>query len=202
LGYNPCGIFVKRIGKSNMIDVNELRKGVTFEQDGNLYKVLEYAHNKPGRGSATIRIKARDLRKGNTLEMTFTSGNRVQDVRLEFHNAQFLYADDHFLYFMDNQTYEQYPVNLEIVGEQRPFLKPNMDVKLMFFESEALDVELPTSVDMLITKAEPSVRGDTATGVTKKVITETGLEVQVPSFVNEGDTIRVDTRNGNYVTRV
>jgi len=202
LGYNPCGIFIKRIGKSKMIDVNELRKGVTFEQDGNLYKVLEYAHNKPGRGAATIRIKARDLRKGNTLEMTFTSGNRVQDVRLEFHNAQFLYADDHFLYFMDNQTYEQYPVNLEIVGEQRPFLKPNMDVKLMFFESEALDVELPTSVDMLITKAEPSVRGDTATGVTKKVITETGLEVQVPSFVNEGDTIRVDTRNGNYVTRV
>lgn len=185
-----------------MIDVNELRKGVTFEQDGNLYKVLEYAHNKPGRGSATIRIKARDLRKGNTLEMTFNSGNRVQDVRLDYHNAQFLYADDRFFYFMDNQTYEQYPVNVEIIGDQAPYLKPNMDVKLMFFESEALDIELPTSVDMLITKAEPSVRGDTATGVTKKVVTETGLEVQVPSFVNEGDTIRVDTRNGNYVTRV
>ena len=185
-----------------MIDVNELRKGVTFEQDGSLYKVLDYAHNKPGRGAATIRIKARDLRKGTTLEMTFNSGNRVQDVRLDYHNSQFLYSDDRFYYFMDNQNYEQYPVNAEIIGEQAPFLKPNMDVKLMFFESEALDVELPTSVDMLITKAEPSVRGDTATGVTKKVITETGLEVQVPSFVNQGDTIRVDTRNGNYVTRV
>ncbi len=185
-----------------MIDVNELRKGVTFEQDGSLYKVLDYAHNKPGRGQATIRIKARDLRKGTTLDMTFNSGNRVQDVRLDYHNAQFLYADDRFFYFMDNQTYEQYPVNKEIVGDQAEFLKPNMDVKLMFFGSEALDVELPTSVDLLITRAEPSVRGDTATGVTKKVITETGLEVQVPSFVEQGDTIRVDTRNGEYVTRV
>ncbi|MDF1520063.1 MAG: elongation factor P [Brevefilum sp.] len=185
-----------------MIDVNELRKGVTFEQDGSLYKVLDYAHNKPGRGQATIRIKARDLRKGTTLDMTFNSGNRVQDVRLDYHNAQFLYADDRFYYFMDNQTYEQYPVNKEIVGDQAEFLKPNMDVKLMFYTTEALDVELPTSVDLLITRAEPSVRGDTATGVTKKVITETGLEVQVPSFVGQGDTIRVDTRNGEYITRV
>jgi len=202
VGYNLLGIFLEIKEEIFMIDVNELRKGVTFEQDGNLYKVMDYAHNKPGRGAATIRIKARDLRKGTTLEMTFNSGNRVQDVRLDYHNSQFLYSDDRFYYFMDNQNYEQYSVNAEIIGEGAPFLKPNMDVKLMFFESEALDVELPTSVDMLITKAEPSVRGDTATGVTKKVITETGLEVQVPSFVNQGDTIRVDTRNGNYVTRV
>jgi elongation factor P len=185
-----------------MIDVNELRKGVTFEQDRDLYKVLDYAHNKPGRGQATIRIKARDLRKGTTLEMTFNSGNKVQDVRLDYHNAQFLYSDDRFFYFMDNQTYEQYPVNKDIISEQADFLKPNMDVKLMFYGAEVLDVELPTSVNMVVTRAEPSIRGDTATGVTKKVITETGFEVQVPSFVNEGDTIRIDTRNGEYVTRV
>jgi len=185
-----------------MIDVNELRKGVTFELEGELYKVLDYAHNKPGRGQATIRIKARDLRKGTNLDMTFNSGNRVQDVRLEFNSAQFLYADDRFFYFMDNNTFEQYPVNKEIVGDLSDFLKANMEVKLMFYETEALDVELPTSVDLLVTKADPSIRGDTATGVTKKVITETGFEVQVPSFVEEGDKIRVDTRNGNYVTRV
>ncbi|MCB2202549.1 elongation factor P [bacterium] len=184
-----------------MIDVNELRKGVTFEQDNNLYKVLEYAHNKPGRGSATIRIKARDLRKGTTLEMTFISGNRVQDVRLDYHNAQFLYADDRFFYFMDNQTYEQYPINKEIVGEMAGFLKANMDVKLMFYDTEALDMEMPTSVDLLVSRADPSIRGDTATGVTKKVETETGLEVQVPSFIEQGDTIRVDTRTGDYITR-
>jgi elongation factor P len=126
----------------------------------------------------------------------------VQDIRLDYHNAQFLYVDGNLYYFMDNQSYEQYPVNADILGDQVQYLKPNMDVKLMFFESEALDVELPTSVDMLVTKAEPAVRGDTATGVTKKVITETGLEVQVPSFINLGDTIRVDTRNSNYITRV
>jgi elongation factor P len=103
---------------------------------------------------------------------------------------------------MDNSTYEQYPVNKDIVGDQADFLKPNMDVKLMFYETEALDIELPTSVDLLITRAEPSIRGDTATGVTKKVVTETGLEVQVPSFVGEGDTIKVDTRSGEYLTRV
>ncbi len=185
-----------------MIDVNELRKGVTFEQDDNLYKVLDYSHNKPGRGSATIRIKARDLRKGTTLDMTFISGNRVQDVRLDYHNAQFLYADDRFYYFMDNQTYEQYPVSGDILGDQAKYLKANMDVKLMFYGTEALDVELPTSVDLEVVRADPSIRGDTATGVTKKVETETGLEVQVPSFVEVGDVIRVDTRNSNYVTRV
>jgi elongation factor P len=102
---------------------------------------------------------------------------------------------------MDNQTYEQYPINKEIVGGMAGFLKANMDVKLMFYGTEALDMEMPTSVDLLITHAEPSIRGDTATGVTKKVETETGLEVQVPSFVGEGDTIRVDTRTGDYITR-
>lgn len=185
-----------------MIDVNELRKGVTFEQDNNLYKVLEYAHNKPGRGSATIRIKARDLRKGTTLEMTFISGNRVQDVRLEYHNAQFLYSDDQFYYFMNTHNYEQYPISKDIVGEMADYLKANLEVKLMFYGAEALDMELPTSVDLSVTRADPSIRGDTATGVTKKVMTETGLEVTVPSFVEEGTVIRVDTRNGTYVTRV
>ena len=185
-----------------MIDVNELRKGVTFEQDNNLYKVLEYAHNKPGRGSATIRIKARDLRKGTTLEMTFISGNRVQDVRLEYHNAQFLYSDDQFYYFMNTHNYEQYPISKDIVGEMADYLKANLEVKLMFYGTEALDMELPTSVDLSVTRADPSIRGDTATGVTKKVMTETGLEVTVPSFVEEGTVIRVDTRNGTYVTRV
>ena len=100
-----------------MIDVNELRKGVTFEQDNSLFKVLEYSHNKPGRGSATIKIKARDLRKGTTLEMTFISGNRVQDVRLEYHNAQFLYSDDQFFYFMNTHNYEQYPIGKDIVSD-------------------------------------------------------------------------------------
>lgn len=185
-----------------MIDVNDLRKGVTFELDNNLYKVLEYSHHKPGRGNATIRIKARDLRSGTNLEKTFQSGDRVQDVRLEFHNVQYLYKDGNLYYFMDMETFEQPAVDAKILGDTTGFLKENMEVKLTYYASEAIDIELPTSVDLKVVQAENAVKGDTATGVTKKVLTETGFEVAVPYFVTTGDTIRVDTRNGAYVTRV
>jgi len=185
-----------------MIDVNDLRKGVTFELDGSLYKVLDYHHHKPGRGNATIRIKARDLRSGTTLEKTFQSGDRVSDVRLDFHNVQYLYRDGDIFYFMDQETFEQPGIQSTILGESAGFLKEGMEVKLTFFNGEPIDIDLPTSVDLKVTRAEAAVRGDTATGVTKRVETETGKEVQVPYFVNEGDTIRVDTRTGDYVTRV
>jgi len=185
-----------------MIDVNDLRKGVIFELDGNLYRVLEYSFNKPGRGNATIRIKARDLRKGNTLEKTFTSGERIKDVRLDFHNVQYLYNDGEIYHFMNLETYEQPAISGSVIGDLAGFLKPEMEVKLTFFENEPIDIELPTTVDLTVTFAEPAVKGDTATGVTKKVVTETGLEVGVPYFVQTGDTIRVDTRTGEYVTRV
>lgn len=185
-----------------MIDVNDLRKGVTFEYDGKLYKVLEYSHNKPGRGNATIRIKARDLRSGTTLERTFQSGDRVQDVRLDFHNVQYMYTDGDNYFFMDTETFEQPGISKDIIGDAAGFLKEGMEVKLTFYNNEAIDIELPTSVDLKVTQAETAVKGDTATGVTKKVTVETGASVQVPYFVVEGDTIRVDTRTGAYVTRV
>jgi elongation factor P len=185
-----------------MIDVNDLRKGVTFEIDDGLYKVLEYSHHKPGRGNATIRIKARNLRTGSTLEKTFTSGDRVQEARLDYHNAQYLYNDGEIYYFMDTETFEQYPIRAEVLGESAGFLKEEMEVKLTFYGQEALDVELPTTVDLKVIHADIAVRGDTATGVTKSVTVETGVQVQVPSFVDEGDVIRVDTRTGGYVTRV
>ncbi|MCL4561239.1 MAG: elongation factor P [Chloroflexi bacterium] len=185
-----------------MIDVNDLRKGVTFELDGSLFKVLDYHHHKPGRGNATIRIKARDLRTGTTLEKTFISGDRVQDVRLEFHNVQFLYRDGDLFYFMDLETFEQPGIHASIIDDMAGYLKEGMEVKLTYYNDQAIDIELPTSVDLKVTRAEAAVKGDTATGVTKKVLTETGQEVQVPYFVAEGDTIRVDTRTGSYVTRV
>lgn len=185
-----------------MIDVNDLRKGVIFELDGNLYRVLEYSFNKPGRGNATIKVKARDLRRGNTLEKTFTSGERIQDARLDFHNVQYLYNDGELYYFMDLETFEQPAIPASVIGEYSGFLKAEMEVKLTFYNNEAIDIELPTTVDLAVTYSEPAVRGDTATGVTKKVTTETGLEVMTPYFVNTGDTIRVDTRTGEYVTRV
>ncbi|MBA4386084.1 MAG: elongation factor P [Anaerolinea sp.] len=185
-----------------MIDVNDLRKGVVFEVDGYLYKVLEYSFSKPGRGNATIRIKARDLRKGNTLEKTFTSGERIQDVRLDFHNVQYLYTDGELYFFMDLETFEQPAIPGSVIGDYVGFLKPEMEVKLTFYNAEPIDIELPTTVDLKVTYAEQAVRGDTATGVTKRVTTETGLEVATPYFVSTNDTIRVDTRTGEYLTRV
>jgi elongation factor P len=184
-----------------MIDVNELRKGVTFELDGNLWRVLEYSHHKPGRGNATIKIKARNLRTGATLEKSFISGSQVQDARLDFHNVQYLYNDGDNFYFMDQETFEQPGIPKGILGDSAGFLTEGMECKLTFYNGEPLDVELPLSVDLKVVYAEVSVRGDTATGVTKKVKTETGVEVQCPNFVKEGDTIRVDTRTGEYLTR-
>jgi elongation factor P len=185
-----------------MIDVNDLRKGVTFLLDGTLYKVLDYSHNKPGRGNATIRIKARDVRRGNTLEKTFQSGDRVQDVRLDFHNVQYLYRDGEMFTFMDMQTFDQPAIKSDLIGDYAGYLKEGMEVKLTYFENEPIDIELPTSVDLEVVQADVAVRGDTATNLTKKVTTETGLEVQVPNFVNVGDTISIDTRTNTYLTRV
>jgi len=184
-----------------MIDVNDLRKGVTFEFESKLYKVLDYHHHKPGRGNATIRIKAVDLRTGTTLEKTFQSGERVQDVRLDFHNVQYLYNDGSLYFFMDLETFEQPAVPGSILGDSALYLTENMELKLTFFQGEPIDVELPLTVDMTVVGGEAAVRGDTATGFTKKVTTETGLEVQVPGFVEVGDRIRINTSEGRYLTR-
>ena len=185
-----------------MIDVNDLRKGVTFTVDGNLFKVLEYAHNKPGRGNATIRTKLRDLRSGATFERTFSSGDRVQDIRVDSNVVEYLYNDGEFLHFMDTVNYEQHELRADVFGDDLNYLKENMQLKLSSYEGEIIDYELPTNVEYKVEEAENAVAGDTATGATKKVLTDTGLKVTVPLFVNVGDTIRVDTRDGSYVTRV
>jgi len=185
-----------------MIDVNELRKGVTFEMDGGLYKVLDYSHNKTGRGNANIRIKARNLQTGANIERTFNSGQSVQDVRLDFHNVSYLYSDGELFHFMDNETFEQPAISADMLGKDALYLKAGMEVKLTYYKDAPLDIEFPGSVELEVIEAETAIRGDTATGVSKRVITETGLEVQCPQFVNVGDIIRVNTETGEYVTRV
>lgn len=185
-----------------MIDVNELRKGVTFTMDGGLYKVLEYQHHKPGRGKAIIRTTLRNLRTGSTIQQNFTSGDRVDDVRVERRGVQFIYQDGDLYYFMDTETYEQMPLPGSALDDQMAYLKEGLTLMLVSFEGEAIDVELPTNVDMLVIEAEMAVAGNTATGAMKRVKVETGLAVQVPLFVEQGDVIRVDTRSGEYVTRV
>jgi len=185
-----------------MIDVNELRKGVTFELDGSLYKVLDYSHNKTGRGNANIRVRARNLQTGANIERTFNSGLSVQDVSLDFHNVAYLYNDGDFYHFMDNETFEQPALKAEMLGDDALYLKEGMEVKLTFYNGAPLDVEFPSSVDLKVVEAENAIRGDTATGVTKRVKTETGLMVNCPQFVKVGDTIKVNTETGEYVTRV
>jgi elongation factor P len=185
-----------------MIDVNELRKGVTFTMDGELYKVLEYQHHKPGRGKATIRTTLRNLRTGSTIQKNFISGDRVDDIRIERRGVQYLYTDGDLYYFMDTETYDQTPLSAAVLGGQDIYLKEGMELMLSTHEGEPLDIELPTTVEMKVVEAEPAVAGNTATGALKKVTLETGLEVQVPLFIEMGDTIRVDTRTGEYVTRV
>jgi elongation factor P len=185
-----------------MIDVNQLRRGTSFLHDGEIYKVTEYSHNKPGRGKATIRVAVRNMRTGSNLQLTFTSGDRVDDIRLDKRPVQYLYDDGGFYVFMDSETYEQPHVAHATFGDDARWLKENMDLNLLLYEGEVIDYDLPMNVDLRVVEAENAVAGDTATGATKEVTTETGVKVRTPLFVSTGDTIRVDTRSGEYITRV
>jgi elongation factor P len=185
-----------------MIDVNDLRKGTTFELEGRLFRVLEYSHNKPGRGNATIRTKVRDIRSGATFEKTFQSGDRVQDIRIENRQMQYLYHDGDLYHFMDTATYDQIALDAKMLDDAVNYLMDGMNVIVQDYDGEALGVDMPITVDLKIVQADVAVKGDTASGASKLVTVETGYRVQVPLFVNEGDTIRIDTRSGEYLTRV
>jgi len=185
-----------------MIDANRLRKGVTFEDSGDLLKVLDYSHNKTARGGATIRTKTINLRTGSITEKTFNSGEKVKDIRLDHQEVQYLYSDGNLYYFMNTETYEQPALGKDVLADVIPYLVDGMMVKLSSYNGEALDLEIPTTIEMEVTESEPGYAGDTATGATKLVKVGTGLEVQTPLFVEVGDTIRIDTRTGEYLTRV
>ena len=185
-----------------MIDVNELRKGVTFTMDGELFKVIDYQHHKPGRGKAIIRTKLSNLRSGAKIDKNFTSGDRVQDIRLDHQTVQYLYSDGEFYHFMDVETYEQFPLPNAVLEDAKPYLVENTEIELSSYEGERLDVDLPITVDLKVVEAQPGFAGDTAQGATKEVTLETGLVLQVPLFVQEGDVLRIDTRTARYVTRV
>lgn len=185
-----------------MISVTELRKGVTFESDGQIWRVLEYDHYKPGRGAAYIRTKLRNLRTKATVNRTFMSGERVQEVRLDRRSVQYLYRDGDYYYFMDTETYEQPALHRDMLEEVIPYLKEGTRLNLEFYEGEVIGIDLPITVELEVTSAPPGFAGDTATGATKQATLETGLRVQVPLFVQAGDVVRVDTRTGKYLTRV
>lgn len=185
-----------------MIDVAQLRRGVTFERDNELLKVLDFQHRKMGRGNATIRVKVRNVRSGSQFEITFNSGERVQNVRLEKRPFQYLYDDGHFYVFMDVDTYVQKQVAHDMLGDDARFLQEEMEISLLSYEEEILDYELPSTVEQEVVEAENAIAGDTATGASKQIITSTGLKVKTPLFVNIGDVIRINTQTGEYITRV
>jgi len=185
-----------------MIDANKLRKGTTFTDNDNLYKVIDYSHQKMARGGATIKTKVINLRSGAITEKTFNSGEKVKDIRLDHEEVQYLYNDGNLYYFMNTETYEQPALSKEILADVIPYLVDGLVVKLSTYNGEALDVELPTTIEMEVIDAEPGYAGDTATGASKAVTLSSGLEVQTPLFINIGDVIRIDTRSGEYLTRV
>lgn len=185
-----------------MLDANELRKGVTFLLDGELYQVLEYQHHKPGRGNAIIRTKLRNLRTGTTIPRNFLSGDRFEEALVERRTIQYLYNDGEFFYFMDLDTYEQMRLTADMVGERDGYLKEGMELTIRLYGDEPIDIEIPVALDLKVVDAQIAVMGDTATGDSKTVTCETGLQVDVPLFIEVGDVIRVDSRTGEYVTRV
>jgi len=185
-----------------MAEVQTLRKGNIYEEDNQLWRVLDFQHIKMARGGATIRLRVRNLRTGATVEKTYNNGARLQDVRLDQRQVQYLYNDGEFYHFMDTDTFEQLTLGADVLEGITDYLLDNMVVELESYEGEPINVSLPTTVDLKVVWAEAAVAGDTATAPTKQVELETGLRMQVPMFVSEGDTIRVDTRDGRYVTRV
>jgi len=185
-----------------MANTSDISRGMIINLDGSLYNVVEFGENKTARAAAKVWAKLKGVDNNRSIEKTWNSGDTIFPVRVEKRYYQFLYKDDTGYNFMDNETFEQPAIKGDVLGEKAPFLKEGMEVKLTFYNGAPLDVEIPSSVDLKVVEAETAIRGDTATGVTKKVKTETGLEVSCPQFVKVGDTIRVNTETGDYVTRV
>jgi elongation factor P len=184
-----------------MISTGDLKRGMTLELDGDLWSVLEYNHIKMGRGSAQVRIKMRNVKTGTTVERTFQAGEKFRRAIVDRKTVQYLYRDDGTYHFMDTETYEQTGLNVDILGDAANYLTDGQTIDLLTYQDVPIDVELPPSVELTVTRADPGLRGDTATAGTKPATLESGLVVQVPLFVNEGDRIRVDTRSGQYLER-
>jgi elongation factor P len=185
-----------------MIDTGDIRKGSTFEQDGRLLKVVDFSHNKQGRGSAQLRMTLRDLRTGSLTQQTVMAGTRFTSVRLERSHVQFLYRDGDAFHFMDTDTFDQIQLMESTIGDAAQYIRENDVIDVLTYENEPIDIELPTSVTLTVTQTDPGFKGDTATGGSKPATLETGLTVTVPLFINEGDQIKVDTRSGEYIERV
>jgi|SRR5690625_1445643 len=184
-----------------MISVNDLKTGLTIETDGGIWRVMDFQHVKPGKGAAFVRSKLKNLRTGAIQEKTFRAGEKVGRAQIDNMKMQYLYADGDSHIFMDNNSYEQVELQSAQLEHELQFLKANMNVTIMMYGNETLGVELPKSVELEVTEAEPGIKGDTASGATKAATLETGITIQVPLFVNQGDTVVVSTEDGSYLSR-
>ena len=185
-----------------MISAGDFRNGKTLEIDGNVYQIIEFQHVKPGKGAAFVRTKLKDIKAGGVVERTFRPTEKFPEARIDRKDMQYLYSDGDLYYFMDNDTYEQIALNSDIIGDTLKFVKENEMCKICSHNGNVFSVEPPLFVELEITSTEPGLKGNTATGATKPAVVETGATVYVPLFVDNGEKIRIDTRTGEYLSRV
>ena len=184
-----------------MISVNDFRTGLTVEVDGGIWRVMDFQHVKPGKGAAFVRSKLRNLRTGAIQEKTFRAGEKVGKAQIDNRKMQYLYANGDLHVFMDTESYDQIELPATQIEYELKYLKENMEVAIMMYHGETIGIELPNTVELKVVETEPGIKGDTASGGTKPAILETGLSVQVPFFINEGDVLIINTTEGSYVSR-
>jgi elongation factor P len=184
-----------------MILAGDFRNGATFEMDGNVYSIIEFQHVKPGKGAAFVRTKIRNVISGAVTERTFNPNDKFPTAFIERKEMQYLYNDGDLYYFMDPDTFEQIPISKSVLGDNFKFVKENMTCKVLSYKNNVFGVEPPNFVELEVIKTEPGFKGDTATNATKPATVETGAEIKVPLFINEGEKIRIDTRTGEYMER-
>jgi len=185
-----------------MISAGDFRNGITIELEGNVYQIIEFQHVKPGKGAAFVRTKLKNIKSGGVIEKTFRPTEKCPQARIDRREMQYLYADGDLYNFMDTENYEQMAMSRADVGDTMKFVKENEMVKMLSHNGSVFAVEPPLFVELEITETEPGFKGDTATGATKPAVVETGATVSVPLFVNQGDIIKIDTRTGEYLSRV
>ena len=185
-----------------MIATNDFRTGMTIEIEGDAYTIVDFQHVKPGKGAAFVRTKLKNVRNGNVTERTFRAGEKVNRAHIEKKTMQYLYRSDEYLTFMDTETFEQISMTREQLGKVMDFIKESMTIDVLFYNGQTIGIEPPNFVELMISATDPGVKGDTVSGATKKAILETGAEIQVPLFINEGEMVKIDTRTGEYMERV
>jgi len=183
------------------ITAGDFRNGKTFEMDGKVMQVIEFQHVKPGKGAAFVRTKMRNIMTGGVTETSFNPTAKFEEAFVERKDMEYSYSDGDLYYFMDQETFDMVPLNRDMLGEAFKFVKENTVCKVLSYKGQVFGIEAPNFVDLLVTKSDPGVKGDTATNVTKPAILETGAEIKVPLFINEGDMIQIDTRTGEYMGR-